>query len=590
MTVLAEPAPVDQVGLSREDVADIRRLADDDVFYFGTVICGHKDLVFVDHAPLMYAAAGCSDKLLGVLLDETLDSYVIREVHREVMKHGLDLRGPEAVGRLSELLRIVDLRCFRRWAKSSSLTHAVRLWKMVKDPNLSSCIITNTDEKSTDFCKQIRSTILSDIFGVVYPDRVPVDSKAMLTERRLTLQGRTVPDKEPSLMAFGARSSPVGYHFDEFDFDDLVGRENRTAAELAFVREFLANIFGLYNPGIRYPIRRVHVGTRWDEEDDAFIVRRFDQTFAVDIPIWHREAYTDNIREPGVPTTEWYPLEAILTLQEEVLTDPEEGPISWRCNFELNPAIGGGRLFPAELVDNASWTPLKGPATNGKEWPQRPDYDKTGKRRVFEGTAPLRFKDFAANPDLLYKITCCDQSFTMDGDEWSVVTVGMDQYNHRYVLETSTGHGPEAMLDKILMHHLSWKSRRIGMEKIAAQHVVELVLKLGDKYRVLRPLVEPVPHANKPKEWRIHNYVAEILRMHRLWLNPHDEATRVEMKRYKPGPNAKDNILDALAMCEVLIQKSLQPREGEVDYKKRFAQRNQAIQGRRDKSTGIPLW
>ena len=589
MSVLAEPETTEQVGLTAKDIADIRRDADDDVFFFGTVICGHRDLVFVDHAPLMYAAAGCADKLIAVLRSETLDSYVIREIRRECIRHSVNIADESAQGRLAELLRVVDIRVFRRFGKSSALTHAVRLWKMVKDPNLSCCIISNTDDKSTDFTKQVRNTIQGELFAAVYPDRVPADTKGSLHERKLTLQGRTVPDKEPGLMSFGAHSSPVGYHFDEFNIDDLVGRENKTDAELTFVREFLANISGLYNPGIRYPIRRIHVGTRWDEEDDSAYVRRYPQTFAITVPIWHREGPTDNIRDEGIPTTQWFPLAKILAEQEEILSDPEQGAISWRCNYELNPAVGGGRLFPAELVDNAAWRPLiSAEITRGKEWPQRPDYEASGKRRVFEGTT--RFKDFAANPEYLYKITCCDQSFSQTGDEWAVVTEGMDQYNHRYILETSTGHGVEAMLDKILMHLLTWKPRRVGMEKIAAQHVIELVLKLGEKYRALRNYVESVDHANKPKEWRIHNYVAEVLRMRRLWLNPHDTATAEEMKRYRAGPSAKDNILDALAMCEVLIQRSLQPREGEVDYKTRLAARNSMIQGHRDKQTGIPLW
>src|SRR6185295_14139330 len=104
-------------------------------------------------------------------------------------------------------------------------------------------------------------------------------------------------------------------------------------------------------------------------------------------------------------------------------------------------------------------------------------------------------------------------------------------------------------------------------EEIAAQHVIELVIKLGNKYRALRGFIESIPHRTKPKEWRIRNYVAEIMKMGRLLLNPHDIETKREMTMYKPGPKAKDNRLDVLAMAEVLIQKSCQPREDEKDYR-----------------------
>jgi len=552
-----------EVGLTKDEVRDIRQTADDDVFFFGTVICGHKDLIFEDHAPLMYMAAGCPGKLLALLRSESWDSDVIRTIKRECTRHGIDLWAEDAEARLAERLRVVDIRVFRGSGKSSSLTHAVRLWKMCKEPNLSAVLITNTDPKAIDFCRQIRATILSPLFGAIYPDRVPADPKAALTESRLTVGGRTVPDKEPSLMVFGYKASPTGYHFDELHFDDLVGRENRSMVELAAVRDFLSNVAPLYNPGIRYQIRRIHVGTRWDEQDDAEAIQRYSQCFSVSIPIWRRDRPSDDLRTPGVPTMpKWKDLAAIQELQEEILSNTDEGPLSWRCNCELDPTLAGGRILAAEMVDKQEWTPYRDAVvTKGREWLQRPQYDLKGERLP---------KDRAMDPETLYKVMACDQSFAESGDEWSVVCVGMDQYSHRYVLEVRTGNGVEAMLDAMDMMRLLWKPRRIGMEKIAAQHVIDLVLKLGEKYQRLRPLIEPVPHNNVAKEYRIRNYVAEVMKMRRLWLHPRDAETKQEMKKYKPGQRAKDNRLDGLAMCEVLIQKSMAQKDGEESYKKKF--------------------
>lgn len=567
MTLTQKTDEKEQVGLTSEEVAEIRRLADDDVFFFGTVICGHKDLILEDHAPLMYMAAGCPDKLLALLRSE-IDSDVIRTIKREFARHGIDLLADDAQARVAERLRVVDIRVFRGSGKSSSLTHAVRLWRMCKKPNISAVLITNTDPKAIDFCRQIRATILSPFFGAIYPDRVPADPKASLTESRLTVAGRTVPDKEPCLMVFGYKASPTGYHFDELHFDDLVGRENRSITELALVRDFLSNVAPLYNPGIRFQIRRIHVGTRWDEQDDAEAIQRYSQCFAVSIPIWRRDRPTDDLRVQGVPTMpKWKDLPAIVELQEEILSNIDEGPLSWRCNCELDPTIAGGRIFPPDMVDMQQWTPFRDvQTTKGREWVQRPQFDAKGDRLP---------KDRAIDPETLYKVMACDQSFSENGDEWAVSAVGMDQYSHRYVLETRTGHGVEAMLDAMDMMRLLWKPRRIGMEKIAAQHVIELVLKLGEKYQRLRPVIEPISHNNLAKEYRIRNYVAEVMKMRRLWLEPRDVEMRAEMKKYKPGKTAQDNRLDALAMCEVLIQKSMAKKEGEDSYKKRFEAINQ---------------
>ncbi len=583
------PSTDEQIGLTKADIDEIRRNADSDVFYFGRVICGHQDLVLEDHGPLMYAAAGQADKLIALLRSD-LDSYTIKEFRRECSRFGINIKSPDAEARLAEHLRVIDLRVYRGSGKSSSLTHAVRLWKMVRYPNMSSALITNVeDPKAKDFCKQIRATILSELFAAVYPDRVPVDPKGSLTENRLTLAGRTIPDKEPCLMAFGHKTSPTGYHFDELQFDDLVGRENKSIIEIAEVRDFLSNVADLYNPGIRFPIRRIHVGTRWDEEDDAAHVRKYAPTLAITVPIWIRETPSDDITVQGVPTTQWKTLEAIIAKQEEVLSNPEEGALSWRCNNELDPAIGGGRIFSAQLVDNADWKPFRDVATtNGREWVMRPVFDKDGSRELSkDGTTP---KSLAFDPELLFKITCCDQSFSDDGDEWAVGTVGMDQYGHTYELEMTADHGFEAMLDAILMHHATWKPMRIGMEKIAAQKAIEVLLNLDQRFRKIYSLIESVPHNNFSKVYRIRNFVAEVMKMRRHWGNPRDIETKQEKKKYKPGPNAKDNRLDVLAMCAVLAQKSLQPKEEEDGYKKKFAAQNRLNRERRDRYTGIALW
>lgn len=585
------------VGLTTEEIADIRREADADSFFFARVICGHRELTEDLHMPLMYVDIDQIDKLIGVLSNPRFDGYyTVQQIKKELNRH--EVFAPwsriEVKQRMRELFTLVNVRVARGFGKSTSLTHAKRLWKMVRDPNLTSALITNADDpKAHDFCKQIRATILTPLFAAVYPDRVPSDLK-MLTESRLSLAGRTIPDMEPCFMAFGHKTAPTGYHFDDLDFDDLVARENRSVLELAAVVDFLTNVSGLYKPGIRRPICRAHRGTRWDEEDDDAEVRKIKRCFTINVPIWVRDTPTENIRMPGRPTAPmWKDLKAILALQEEVLSNPDEGALAWRCNYELDPTIAGGRIFSAALVDASTWTPCTDPKIIGKprhpgsklhpnmppdrmirtEWPARVKRDDKNEKIVNKESG--RYMMIAFDPDKLYIVTVCDQSFTEDGDEWAVGTVGMDQYGFRFVLEISTGHGVEAMLDKVEMHRLVWRPRKIGFEEIAAQHVIELVVKLGKKYRALRGFIESIPHKNKIKEWRIRNYVAEVMKMGRLLLNPHDIETKREATMYKPGPKAKDNRLDVLAMAEVMIQRSCQPRENEKDYLKTAAQLNQ---------------
>lgn len=544
--------------IDRDSYTAIRELVLEDPYAFAQIVCGHTDLSLETHRPLIYLAAGCGDKLIDLLDDDSLQSFTVRHLRKRFLTAGANWRTETGRQRFFELLDFVNIRVFRGAAKSSAITHAVTLWKSTRDPNLSQVIISNSEKNAIRFSKQIRMTILSDTYKALFPERVPTNPNLDMTEAVIRLGGRTRPDREASIMAFGYKSGLVGWHFDEFNFDDLVGEENSSPTELEGVRDFLGNVTGLYNPGKKYPIRRRHVGTRYDEEDDDAFLRRTGKFINVDIPIeYYPQGRADDITRRGTPTCpEWKDALAIESLQRDTLGDLTKGAWFWRANFLLDPSAGGGRLFTSELIESCLWLPVE-KEENGRtrHYMARPIYDPTTKEPLYDKGGKQRYGFTAISA--MKAVLGVDQAISMEdaSDEWAVCVLGEDSSGVCFEIETRSGHGYEYMLDTILTLNDKYHPRVIGLEKGGMQDTTHFWLNRESRFGRLRGKVVPIPHNNKSKEWRLMNGIAEPMRMKRLYLNPKSVDLQDEMTKYRPGPKAKDNKLDALAIAMAASQR-----------------------------------
>lgn len=559
------------VGLPADQFTSLKQWYLDDPFAFAKDICGHRDLTNQFHRPLIYLAGGCVDQLLPLLNDPSFDSFIVRAIRSNLERRRIDWNSPEGIQRFRSLLDFVSILIYRGAGKSSSITHATTLWRMTRDPNETIALISATDDKAWSFMRQIRETILSDAYRAFFPERIPDRIDKILTEKRITLNGRTVSSPEPTLMGQGYKSNWIGTHFNRFVIDDLVGLNNCSPTELTGVREFLAFLPGLYMPEITRPVSRTHVGTRYDEEDDAGLLSRIEACFQVEIPIEVHKGPILSLTQKGEPTNpEWHPRAKIDVLRETIINDPEQGPQSWRYNYLLNPSAGGARIFPPEFVDSQKYR--KVPTKDGKSFlVQLPDLNSEGEQlRTKEGALKFLLRD----PMRIYRVIGCDQAFSEDGDDWAVSVVAMDERGNRIQLETRTGKGHSRMREAVSYLNEVWRPVWVGLEKGAAQETVIDLMKEDAKFASMRSKIVPVTHGSKSKEYRLRNNVAENLRMRRLWIDPDDPVTPREMKDYRPGPKAKDNILDSLSIAEHLL-KRVAKAEGEDGWHARI-RRSQA--------------
>lgn len=165
-----------------------------------------------------------------------------------------------------------------------------------------------------------------------------------------------------------------------------------------------------------------------------------------------------------------------------------------------------------------------------------------------------------------------DPAFSDDGDHWGVVVVGVDNEDHYYVLESKRGKGWNQCQEAMLYLAEKWRPRVIAIERAGAQAALTEGLKAAPRFRKIKDKIELISHNSRSKPWRIENWVLELLRAGRLYLNPLERTMKDEMKDYNPDSvDPEDALLDALAFAIMVGKKG---RSVTGDIRKRLEARN----------------
>ncbi|MGN6186862.1 MAG: hypothetical protein ACTHQM_24775, partial [Thermoanaerobaculia bacterium] len=498
-----------------------------DPFDFARVICGYRDLTDRYHRPLAYILGGCTDKLIALLNNEYFDSYVLSALRVELELRGINWNTPQGRAQLDELLAFVNVRMYRGSGKSSIGTHSTLLWYGTRNPNETIALMSVNDDGAHAFCRQVRDTMLGDMYRLFFPERLPEgDRTKLLTEERLWFGGRTIPHPQWTVEARGFLSSWARTHFSRFFTDDIVTEANCNPSDLRRIHRNLGNMRGLYMPRIR--VARHHLGTVYDENDDHWFLSRIAHCLNIVVPIEiYPEGVPDSIEVRGIPTNpEWHGAEEIAKIQKEVSGDDKEGPLSYKRNFWLDPKAGiSDRIFPPSLVAKARYQVVV-------------EAKVTKIRRIADDN-PI-----TVAPRDLFIVLGIDPAFSINGDEWAITALGVDHETFAYQLETVSGQGWDALVSFMRAMLGKWKPRAVGYERAGAQEQnFKTLLAYDTFFRRHAHLFQSVTHENKGKDWRIIERVREPMASGRLLLNPADKKTPAEMVDYIPGPKAKDNRL-----------------------------------------------
>lgn len=590
--------------LSTDQHERIRDYLLGDSYAFTKVVCGHRDLIPEFHMPLSYVICGLPAKLVPLLNDESFNSETTRVIRRELWRRGIDWNTPEGFAKLDDLLDFVNIRVYRGSFKSSIGTHGGVLFTATRDPNETIWVVSNSDENARAFAEQIRDTILENpVYQALFPERIPTGNiKELITQKRITLGGRTISHPQTNIEADGYLTKRISAHFSTVFVDDLVVKENSTPAAVRTVKAWLAGLPGFEMATRR--TRRVHIGTIYAEDDDNKFLKSGANAvncLTLHIPIETYEHGTvENILLRGTPTNpRLHPAEKIQKIQDKILADTEEGPISWRCNYLLDASAGGASIFPYQVVHDAERSYVKVTpkvAVEGRWHVARPKRDAEGNKVVrldWKGAEddPKRFLWITRDPfKEMDRVLTVDPSWVEGGDNWAVSCTGDDCDGVRYQLETQSGvDGTDGWVDAVMDMAAYWKVRLIGFDANANQDtVIKQMLRTDPRLKRIRSLFVPVKAQNITKKARIKNFVAEPLKMYRILLDPDDTVTKGEMTGYRGDKNATDGIVDSLAMAQAVhVRRSSTEEQSSVIARLRM--RSAAITRSIDPYTGIPM-
>lgn len=302
--------------------------------------------------------------------------------------------------------------------KSSIVTKAGAVLRMLQNPNIRILIANNTWDNARKFLRSIQAHLAP---GMMLPRYFgPFESKQW-NQDEITIKQRTVIQDAPTIATTGLEKEQTSQHYDLIIADDLVSRENvQTPEQRAKVKDYINSLFALLEPNGELWV----VGTRWSE-DDAY-------GDLIEEGIWDvliRSCYADDSRSvPLFP--EKFTLEKLAALRAKL------GPTLFSCWYLNDPISEEAADFKKEWV------------------------------RFYEPGTP--------HPANLYLAVDPAHSLSRDADYSAFVVTGMfSNRKIRVVDYVRKRVVPSDLVDIIFDLVKKWRLHRIGIETFAFQKTLK---------------------------------------------------------------------------------------------------------------------
>lgn len=407
--------------------------------------------------------------------------------------------------------------------KSSEITIAYPIQKLIQDPNDRILITSGTWKNSKLFLSELKGKVTSqnfiDTFGVWESNK--------WNEDQIIIKPRTQKFKEPSVMTTGAEVNITGQHYFRILADDLVGRENSsTPDQIRKIIDYFERLMPILEPGGELLV----VGTPWHLLDlYAHIQKKLAALFYV---------YKRQIIENGSFILPEKFNEKVVSYLRATMT-----PELYSSQYDCTPISSSNQPLKLEMLQEVEKIPME---------------------------------------SLTVKNTTVDlsQGKTNTSDETAIVTCGWTEDSDLYILDIQNGRwGSYDKVEKIYGVFWTHQPDNIGVETDAQQSYFadllrlfeELKRKNGEKFENYDrlPIVE-IKSGNKRKEDRIMN-LEPLGRTAKIFV-PKDApwlfALQAQWVSFTPsGTMGLDDIIDALASQLQLYSATDQERSVNSPFK-----------------------
>lgn len=425
-----------------------------------------------------------------------------------------------------------------RGTAKTTLVQAYATWRVIKNPNLRVFFTSELRSLALDsiayIMEHFESPSIEARYGVFKGDSDWQRGKFKVVQR-------TIPRKEPTMMAGGVDVSSQGRHYDLIIADDLQGKTNNTPEGIAKVKDYLRLLWPILDPGGEL----IWICTRWDYEDAASsILTEIKQ----DNQSWDHmgdRAYfgcygwigDDDVFPHALLNEPLFP--SVLPEDELQHLKQTMTPYHFSCQYENNPIPSEHAYFRFEDFQRVG------------------EYDS--ENPIFQGLTFYMGVDPASGTKGVRK-----------GDDTAIVVIGVkgERYSKSYYVVDATGGQwkPKEIMEKIDVLYDRWRPRRIALETTGPgkffYSTFQEWMRTEQKYF---PIKE-VTHAGttETKADRIAR-LEPLYRAHAMFHVQHLRNSKLETQllRFMPGGATHDDYPDALAMATEVV------REGHLAGKPR---------------------
>lgn len=216
--------------------------------------------------------------------------------------------------------------------KSSIVTKAGSVLRMLQNPNIRVLIANNTWDNARKFLRSIQAHLVR---GQLLPNYFGQFDGGHWNQDEMTIKQRTTILDAPTIATTGLEKEQTSQHYDLIIADDLVARENvQTPEQRNKVKDYINSLMALLEPNGELWV----VGTRWSQ-DDAY-------GDLIEEGIWDvlkRSCYTDEARTAPL-FAEKFTLEKLAFLRNKL------GPTLFSCWYLNNPISQEAADFKKEWI------------------------------------------------------------------------------------------------------------------------------------------------------------------------------------------------------------------------------------------------
>lgn len=391
---------------------------------------------------------------------------------------------------------LVPRGCF----KSTFFTVGRSLQAIAQDRNHRILIANATLANSQRFLGEIKDHLRKNesykqLYGEFY------DSKLRWNEDEIEVVGRDLGAKEATITAVGVGGNLVSQHYSIIIADDLVNLENSsTRYQADKVIDWWKRAFSLLD----YDGEMIIIGTRWSYyELYSWIVEKYPQM----IDTYIRGAYLPD-------GSEYFPE----LLNKEKLAELRglQGSYVFSAFYLNDPVDEESALIKKEQIK----------------------YYGPGEDRQL--------------PKNLNIFTLCDPAVSQEegADESSILTVGVDDNNDWYVLETrSEKHTVGEFIEQLFAVHSQWKPISMTIETIGqAQGLMTPIHDEENRRNHFLPLVEIKARPHITKQMRIRAVLQPRFERGKIFITR--EMYELEEQILKFPRGKRDDMIDALTDME----------------------------------------